>query len=69
MVNFTTKILDKRHNVREYVFNNVTQVVAHMNNTAFNRMSDTQYKEMAQCIKSTAICNSGRTICGSFKAI
>lgn len=66
---FTKNILNKRHNVTEYVFNNINKVVVHMNNTAFNRMSDTQYKEVAQCVKSTAICNSGRTICGSFKTM
>ena len=52
-----------------YVFNNIKKVVVHMNNTAFNRMSDTQYKEVAQCVKSTAISNSGKTICGSFKVM
>lgn len=66
---FTKNILNKRHNVTEYVFNNINKVVVHMNNTAFNRMSDTQYKEVAQCVKSAAICNSGRTICGTFKAL
>lgn len=62
-------ILNKRHNVTEYVFNNINRVVVHMNNTAFNRMSNTQYEEVAQCVKSAAICNSGRTICGTFKAL
>ena len=66
---FTKNILNKRHNVTEYVFNNINKVVVHMNNAAFNRMSDTQYKEVADCIKTTAMCNSGHTICGAFKAI
>ena len=66
---FTKNILNKRHNVTEYVFNNINKVVVHMNNTCFNRMSDTQYQEVANCIKTSAVCNSGRTICGAFKAI
>lgn len=62
-------VLNKRHNVTEYVFDNLNKVVVHMNSTAFNRISDTQYKELANCVKTTAVCNSGRTICGAFKAM
>jgi plastocyanin domain-containing protein len=67
MVNFTTKILNKRHNVKEYVFNNVTQVVAHMNNAAFNDMTSGEFNRMTDVLKVSGICNSGRTICGTLK--
>jgi hypothetical protein len=67
MVNFTTKILNKRHNVKEYVFNNVTQVVAHMNNTAFRDMTSGEFNRMTGVLKVSGICNSGRTICGTLK--
>lgn len=66
---FTKNILNKRHNVTEYVFDNINKVVVHMNNTAFNRISDKQYMEVAECVKTTAICNSGKTICGAFKVL
>ena len=67
MVNFTTKILNKRYNVKEYVFNNVTQVVAHMNNAAFKDMTSGEFNRMTDVLKVSGICNSGRTICGTLK--
>ena len=66
MVNFTTKVLNKRHNVKEYVFDNITQVVAHMNSAAFNSMTSGEFNRMTNALKVSGICNSGRTICGTF---
>lgn len=67
MVNFTTKILNKRHKVTEYVFNNMTKVVAHMNNAAFNDMTSGEFTRMTDTLRVSGICNSGRTICGTIK--
>ncbi len=60
-------ILNKRHHVTEYVFNNITKVVAHMNNTAFKDMTSGEFNRMTEVLKVSGICNSGRTICGTLK--
>ena len=60
-------ILNKRHRVTEYIFNNVTKVVAHMNNAAFNDMTSDEFNRMTEVLKVSGICNSGRTICGTLK--
>ena len=60
-------ILNKRHRVTEYVFNNVTKVVAHMNNAAFKDMTSGEFNRMTEILKVSGICNSGRTICGTLK--
>ena len=61
------KVLNKRHRVTEYVFNNITKVVAHMNNTAFNDMTSGEFNRMTEVLKVSGICNSGRTICGTLR--
>lgn len=60
-------ILNKRHRVTEYVFNNITKVVTHMNNAAFNDMTSGEFNRMTEILKVSGICNSGRTICGTLK--
>ena len=60
-------VLNKRHRVTEYIFNNVTKVVAHMNNAAFNDMTSGEFNRMTEVLKVSGICNSGHTICGTLK--